>query len=70
MFEPSAAVSKQYLGCFIKQLPVLQPFKSQYARNNGSKVDVGVFIIIPFEECDGREILDLTDVNKDGKKQR
>lgn len=67
MVEPSESVSAKYRGCYIDQFPVLRPFKSEYVGENGSALEIGVFIIVPFEEYGSAEILDLTHMDKDDK---
>lgn len=70
MIEPSESVVAKYRGCYIGQFPVLRPFKSKYVVENGSSLETGVFVIVPFEEYGSAEILDLTHTDKDDKMYR
>lgn len=56
------AASSQYYGCFIKHLPILRPFKSQFHSIERGNTGIGVFIVIPFQDSEDADILDLTEV--------
>ncbi|XP_052273682.1 uncharacterized protein LOC127873760 isoform X3 [Dreissena polymorpha] len=59
-----ACSHSEFMGIFIRGLPILRPFKIHYhdprKQNEDNDLNVGVFMILPQESLDDTQVIDLT----------